>query len=105
MADDNETTTTNSTTVNTGVDTTAQTQESAPNPSPVDAAPSTDLNASGSIASPAVTDPANDITTNDVEQTQEDRFADARTTAMVNHAAANGLDAANQSSATEEEIA
>lgn len=79
-------------------------EHAGPNPAPVDAAPTTDLNASGSIASPAVENPANDPTTNDVEQTQEDRLADARSTAMTNHAAANGQSRADQSSRTEEEV-
>lgn len=100
MSDENDTTTTTE-------QTPAQEEadHSTPNPSPVNAAPTTDLNASGSIASPAVTDPADSPTTNDVEQTESDRLADARQTAMDNYAAAQGQDRADQSSRTEEEVA
>lgn len=122
MSEENENTTTTeqtTTTQNNGVDANVQTQQGAPeltpaqeeagrttpNPSPVNAAPSTDLNASGSVASPAVSEPADSPTTNDVEQTSEDRLADARQTAMDNYAAAQGQDRASQASSTEEEIA
>lgn len=105
MAGNEETTTTNTTTAK--QETTAQQYEngSLPNPDPVHAAATTDLSASGSIASPAVEEPANSPTTNDVEQTAEDRMASARQDAMNNHAAAQGQDRADQSSRTEEEVA
>jgi hypothetical protein len=110
--DDTSTTTdstTESTTVASTTETTTQAQTPAqaetanvgPNPTPVVAAPTTDLNASGSVASPAVAEPANDPTTNDVEQTAEERFADARTDALHNHAAALGQAPSDESSSEE----
>lgn len=77
---------------------------SLPNPDPAHAAATTDLSADGSVASPAVEEPANDPTLNDTTQTAEDRMAEARHTAMTNHAAALGQSSADQTS-DEEEVA
>lgn len=93
MADKEETTTT----------------EPQQNASGVEAATPTEVtpvvaNPAGS-ASPAVENPANSPTLNDVEQSSEDRLAAARTEALANNAVDRGQTFAGQNSDTEEEIA
>lgn len=51
-------------------------------------------------ATPA--EPANSPTLNDVQQTQEERFAESRSLAMANHAAEQGQNPADQLAAEEE---
>lgn len=102
---DEDTTTTTTTTVKAKTVAEQYRDNDLPNPDPAHAAPTTDLNASGSVASPDVENPANDPTTNDTTQTHEERLAQARQTAVTNHEAAKATGTAGDQNASEEKAA